>query len=225
MAKSKKRVSKKSQGTKKSLVNSSLVNSLDIPGLRILEDGAVGFDNSNLPASSHYFDATHFALDVSGENFVILFGQKSNFSTDDKYNLAVEIAMPKEYANKFLFEAIHKINSLGHEKPFIEVVNEHYEKLKSKDSDDRSKPLKLPDDSNSFRRFSSNFSTISISGGQALIEFFEVPPDLLVSVVHSRNVRKGAGAQSIVSVVTNVSLLKLFLDKTKISINEGGENE
>ena len=198
---------------------------VDVPGIKVTGDGSISFSTDHLPASTHFFDATHFVVDSTGENLVMLFGQKSVFSKEDRYNLAVEISMPRYYVEKFLSKAIFDIPGLGAEKPFIESVEESYHSLEIKDDSDIMKLLDLPNESSSFRRFSANYTTVSMSGGQALIEFFEVPPDLLVNVVHNRELRRGSSAQSVISILTNVSVLRGFLLKVRdcFSLQEGND--
>ncbi|MBT7567286.1 hypothetical protein HN630_00085 [archaeon] len=212
----KKTATKKTGPTKRVGAHHAMTSQIDhIPGLAIRGDGAIGFTTDTLPASEHFFDATHFAMDDSGENIVILFGQKSSFSKENKYNLAIEVSIPRHFVETFLHKAIFNSPGIGEDRPFIESVDEQYSGLVKQDQRAFDELLELPSDSNSFRRFSSNFMTVSLSGGQGLVEFFEVPPDLLVNIVHSRNIRKGASAKSVVSVLTNVSLLKAMLYKVK----------
>ena len=183
-----------------------------IPGIRFHEDGSMGFSPEDLPASTHFFDATHYLVDTNGENCIILFGQKSIFSKDDRYNAALEISMPRRFANLYLKKAVFDEVSLGSKEPLMKTINGYYNALTKQDGHDMNSTLKLPDNSNSFRRFSANYVILSISEGQAVLEFFELPPDIIANLVHGKPLRMGSTVHSVISVLANISIIKNFFD-------------
>ena len=183
-----------------------------IPGIRLHQDGSIGFSPEDLPASTHFFDATHYSVDISGENCIMLFGQKSFFSKDNRYNAALEISMPRRFADLYLKKAVFEEPSLGGKEPLVKSIDGYYNALREQDGHDINSVLELPSNPNSFRRFSANYVILSISEGQVVLEFFEIPPDIIVSLTYGKPVREGSRVHSVISVLTNISVIKSFFD-------------
>lgn len=177
----------------------------------------IGITASGLPMSDHFFQATSYRIAKSSSDIVLMFGAQSAFAdeADVEYRLAVEIVYPIEMAVRYLYALNWTGKSAGSNEPFAEVVK----KMVSKDIANRTIPkiYKVPK-GNSFRSFPSNFSTMSLSGGQAAIEFFEAPPGTIVEAFHQSNGwRPNSDVRAVLTVVLPpVELFALLEDLKKL---------
>ena len=183
-----------------------------IPGiLPNADDTGFSFSTHNLPASDHFFYATNFQIRQIGQTLHLIFIQRSAFDDSDKARLAIEIAFPKSWAAKFLFDAIWNQPGLNGIGKFIDSVKLESDKsggLATRGKDN----FILPIDPNCYRMFPANFVTCTLSSDQAMLEFFEVTPDTLVTLMYKRPIRPNEGVKSIVSVILSAALLQsLFI--------------
>lgn len=181
----------------------------------VKDSKGVGLTTSGLPMADHFFQATSYRLKQVGSNLHMVFGAQSAFAeeTDEEYRLAIEIVYPLEMAVKYLYDLNWKQNSVGSSESFGKVL----EKVVAKELLNYTPPkkYKVPSGS-SFRSFPSNFSIMSISTGQASIEFFEAPPGLLVEAFHQKSGwRPNSDVRAILTVVMPPIELYKFLFETK----------
>lgn len=154
-----------------------------------------------LPMADHFFQATGYRIKQISSNLHLVFGAQTAFpdEADFEYRLAIEIVYPVEMAVRYLKRLNWDAPSSGSNEPFAKVV----EKAVSKELDGYSPPktYRVPAGSN-FRSFPSNFSIMSISTGQASIEFFEAPPGMLVEAFHQKSGwRPNSDVRAILTVV------------------------
>lgn len=195
---------------------------------------SIAIDWSQLPVSDHFFLATHFDIKNSPTGIKLLFGVRSSFDEASRnFDLAIEIHMPGPEAYRSLYQNVFKEMSGNGKTTFHESLNASMGKfysdrnsLQSYESNGIGLPISR---GTSFRVFPANFVGIAFSGHQAVLEFFEIPPDLLHFFSMGREVRPGAGVKPVVSVVADTLLLCGLLEKCKVVFEgqgmKGVENE
>jgi hypothetical protein len=189
----------------------------EIPGI-LIEKESISFSTHNLVSGDHFFIADDFRLVRKGDQIVILFGTISQFSTEKSFNLAIELSLPAKLAIDFLYRVIWERHALNSDKALVHVV----EDMVAKDEaifgayDVRYKDYSIPREASNYRKFPSNFVTCAISHGQALLEFFEASPDIVVTLLHRRQVRPNSGVKNIVSVIMSQRLILEFFKELKV---------
>jgi hypothetical protein len=203
-------------------------------GLQWASDkSSIAVDWSQLPVSDHFFVATHFDIKSTPAGIRLLFGVRSSFDESaQNFDLAVEIHMPGSEAYLSLYQNVFKELSGNGSTTFHESLNTAMKKyieitpLQSYQANGIGLPLNR---GSSFRVFPANFVGIAYSGQQAVIEFFEIPPDLLHFFRLGRETRPGAGVKPVVSVVVDSLLLYGLLEKCRMIFEKqnvkGAENE
>lgn len=188
-----------------------------LSGLKLTPDKS-GFtvDWESVPAMENFFVATDFRVKRELSSIVMIFGSVSAFeSQPERFDQAVEIRFPLSEAKNFIYEGVWKrVGGNGKQpfaqslmqrtKNFTEIVNSYSCKLdlpKNKDA--------------SFRKFASNFCTMTFSGGQALIEFFEASPDLLHYLLRGQTLRPQSGLKVVMGVIIDPVRLLSLLNETK----------
>jgi hypothetical protein len=188
------------------------------------DKSSIAVDWSQLPASDHFFVATHFDIKAATTGIKLLFGVKSSFDDAARnFDLAVEIHMPGPEAYLSLYQNVFIELSGNGKTTFYESLKDLVKKQPNTVTPNNyhANGIGLPlNRSSSFRIFPANFLGIAFTGHQAMIEFFEIPPDLLHFFRLGRAVRPGAGVKPVISVVIDSLLLCGLAEKCK-SIFEG----
>lgn len=184
-------------------------------GLQFTPDrSAIAINWAELPASDHFFLATHFDLKVTPIGLNMLFGTKSSFDeTSQHFDLAVEIHMPIREAKTCLYQNVHiEIGGNG-KTTFYDSLSVA---LKSYSPPERQKNIGLPPNRvSSFRVFPSNFAGIAFSGLQGMLEFFEIPPDALHHFRSGNPARPGAGVKPVIAIILDSVLLRSFTQECR----------
>lgn len=189
----------------------------EIPGI-LIERESISFSTHNLVSGDHFFVADDFRLSRKGDQIIVLFGTVSGFSDEKTFNLAIELSLPIKLAIDFLYRVIWEKQSLSSDKTLAQVVEDmvaHDEAIFG-EYRVRHTDYAIPREASNYRKFPSNFVTCSISHGQALMEFFEASPDIIVSLIHRRQARPNSGVKNIVSVIMSQRLLFEFFKEVKV---------
>lgn len=202
----------------KSVSKFSVSPSTVIPG--IYYDGkGFALTTANLPSSEHFFVADHFQICRKHDTLDLLFGSISSFSKKKEYSLAIEISIPVSYAVDFLYKPIWENPALNSDKPIIDAIEDSVKRTKAIldgnhiSSDEQ---FDIPNDSNCFRKFPSNFAHCALSNGQAMLEFFEANPELLALLGQgNQSFRSNSGVKNVVCVILSPAVLLEFCEKTK----------
>ncbi|QDK43198.1 hypothetical protein DOM21_17395 [Bacteriovorax stolpii] len=187
----------------------------EIPGILLEKDG-ISFSTHNLHSGDHFFVADDFRIARVGDQLSLLFGTVSSFSDDETFHLAIELNLPMKTSVDFLYSVAWEKRALNSEKPLVNVIEDMVNKDESVygSVSTRNAKIKIPNGAN-YRKFPANFVTCSVSHGQALLEFFEVSPDTVVSLLHNKHVRPNSGAKNIVSVIMSQRLVLDFYKEIK----------
>lgn len=181
----------------------------------VIDSKGIALTTVGLPMADHFFQATSFKVARVGSNLVMAFGAQTAFpdESDQEYRLAIEIVCPIEAAVRYLYLQNWKARSISGAEPFAISV----EKAVSKELPSYVEPkkYKMPSGAN-FRSFPSNFSIMSLSTGQATIEFFQAHPGMLVEAVYKKaGWRPNSDVRAILTVVMPPVELYKFLVETK----------
>ncbi len=187
-------------------------------GLVMSPDGSgYAVDWTVLPVSDHFFLATscHIKKDLTGIH--ILFGTASSFEESEHYDLAVELHFPIHEAKLFLYNSVFVELGGNGKIPFYESVKEALNKLNVGSLlETENKMRKLPTNKNaSFRMFPANFAAMSYSGTQALVEFFEVTPELVHFVTTRTQTRPHSGVKPVISIILDTVVLFQFMSQCR----------
>lgn len=200
----------------------SAANTKSVPGLILSSDRtSYSFAPNDLPASDHYFRANFFKSKIEFGELVLLFGQVSSFSNEERFKAAVEISFPIKLAVDILVRNIWDNPSMDGVSVFMEILEKHLETFPAyqyKDgggSRDLVRNYDLPLDTSTYRAFSANFVSASLSHGQAMLEFFEASPNLLANLVHSKNLRPNDGLKPVLAIILPPDVLAAFFRNTK----------
>jgi hypothetical protein len=192
----------------------ALVDS-NIPGLIFnKQKTAYSFSPHQLPASEHFFRSNTYMVTVGGGEIHFLFGQKSLFDKEQKnLKAAVEISMPIQMAAIFLYETIHTLPSLSGDRTFFSILEDY---IKAHPTSEKFEcELGLPSDTNLYRAFSTNYSMVAMSNGQAMLEFFEANPALIAHLSHGKPVRSHDGLKPVIAIILPPAMMRELFEKTK----------
>lgn len=188
-------------------------------GLVLSPDGSgYAVDWAELPSSDHFFLATDCHVKESAAGINLLFGATSSFDENSEhYDLAVEIHFPIQEAKQYLHRSVFVELSGNGKKTYYESIKDSLEKMKvNTTGTSPAKLRKLPVNRNAaFRIFPANFATMSFAGTQALIEFFEVTPELIHFVTSRTKMRPFAGVKPVVSVILDTFVMYNFMNSCK----------
>lgn len=195
------------------------------------DKSGIAVDWSQLPASDHFFLATHFNLKMTPSGLKVLFGTKSDFDqASQNFDLAVEIHMPTFEAYTCIYRNVFEELSGNGKTTFYDALTNELEKRSFTNGTNNVSAvgIGLPQNrGSSFRIFPSNFAGIAFNGLQGMIEFFEIPPDLLHHFRRGHPTRPGAGVKPVISVVVDSMLLRNFLSESRAALQslrmEGAE--
>lgn len=199
-------------------------------GLMKSADGTgYAVDWTELPASDHFFLATDCKVKRDGLGLKLLFGSVSAFETDpERFDLAVEIHFPINEGSLYLYKSVCQEVSGNGQSSFYDSVKAALVKLGGT-TEVQSRNLGLPSNkSSSFRIFPANFASWSFSGTQGLIEFFEVPPELIHLFLKKNKVRPGGGVKPVISIVMDTATMTSCIDECRRFLETyqlGGSNE
>lgn len=188
-----------------------------MPGVTyITSENAISLSTHDLPASDHFFTATDFDLVVKEGNLIFLFGQASHFQQEESFRVSLEIMMPISFAIDVIYKSVFENPGANGVGTFIESVKKQVEsvqKINGKGSAEHS--YRIAEGQNSHRVLSSNYAITSMSRGQAMIEFFEASPDLIVNIFHRGYSRPGDGLKPVIAVILSPVVLYKLLMKTE----------
>lgn len=176
----------------------------------------VGITTLGLPMADHFFQATGYRLARLGSNVHLIFGSQTAAADeeDKEYRLAIEMVYPLEMAAKYLYKINWDMASAGSKDPFAKVL----EKSVANELPNYVPPKKYKVPSgNSYRSFACNFSIMSLSTGQAAIEFFEAPPGTVVEATFQKH---GWRPNSDVRAILNVVLSPIELYRMLVDLKE-----
>lgn len=188
-----------------------------VSGIKLTPDKS-GFmlDWETLPAIENFFVATDFLVKRDLSSLVIIFGSVSAFEEHpERFDQAVEVRIPLYEAKTFLYEGSWEKPGSNGKEPFTSTLA-HRTKPHAETVQRYKCQLKLPANKDaSFRKFASNFCSLTFSGGQALIEFFEASPDLLLFLMRGQALRPQAGLKIVMGVIIDPVRLHSLLIQTK----------
>lgn len=192
-------------------------------GIVMSPDGSgYAVDWTELPVSDHFFLATSCHLKRESTGLRMLFGTASSFETSDHYDLAVEIHFPIHEAKIYLHKSVFIELSGDGKRTYYEAIKDALKKLDlDPDNLPPEKVKKLPVNKNaSFRIFPANFAAMSFSGTQALIEFFEVTPELVHFMTKRNKVRPYSGVKPVLSVILDTVIMFQFMESCRELIGQ-----
>lgn len=168
----------------------------------------------NVPHADNFFYADR--VDVKQDHdFILLTFATTKNPDDSEVSLCVQIAMPIELACIFLYKANFIDPSLSGELLF-KVVENAATNIKKQFGEPRSvASFSIPKDPSLFRKFSSNFSTSCVIQGQSCIEFFQIPPSLLIDLTYGRNHQRSGEVNHVISVISSPTLHYHLLKETE----------
>jgi hypothetical protein len=182
------------------------------PGLVIDPSGTgIKFIPDQIPASKHFFFATDFMVVEDGSQIYMVFGSRSKFLKSNKFDRAIEIIFPKEFAFPFLVESVWETPSEKGLGKFIDSIELEAKKYAS-DLSPKQCEFELPSDTNSFRQFPANAAIASLASGQAMLEFLETSPGLLSALLNRGMSRPDDSVASLVNIIMEpIKLYQLFV--------------
>lgn len=148
---------------------------VDIPGIVYSED-AIGIAIESVPRLDNFFYSNAYQIRLTGDELHFIFGQFSSFSNESSCLDALEIVMPLDSVLDHFIQSIYKTSEeSGKKTPFINTLEKTVDQINSKylegNSEQPTYEFQFNPSMENWRQYCSNFSYISLSRGQAMIEF------------------------------------------------------
>lgn len=168
------------------------------------------FNLDSVPYAEDYFFADKGKVTLVGDQIVFSFISTETIS--NKVSLCVEIIVPVEVAVEHLYKSNFIEPSLNGNK-MNEVVSTSAALLsKNYKIPEELNKIEYPQDSSNYRKFTSNFFSACIYRGQASIDFFQIPPRMIVDkLFKNSNSNRAGNVTNVISVIFSTFLFDSIL--------------
>lgn len=172
------------------------------------------FSLDNVPYAEDYFFADRGKLTLDGDQLIFSF---TTITTIEKQvSLCVEIALPIDLAITQLYKANFIDASLNGDK-MSDVIKKASEVLKTKyKCPQELDKIEYPKDSSNYRKFSSNFLSSCVIQGQACLEFYQIPPRMLVDRMFKNvtgSAKRNGRVSNVISIIATTFLIDAILSE------------
>ncbi len=193
--------------------------SMSMPAPGILKGPSfVAIEIEGVPRVENFFYSNAFEVRRVGSEVRILFAQVSHFFSNPNLLDLLEIVCPIDSMIDHFKQSIFELSEDSNKKrPFYETLADTCTKYAKKYVSENEDSYEINESwlsqvQNDWRQYGANYTYVSLSRGQAMIEFFEANPALLAGTIKDRKVRPGDGVRSVASVIMVPGMLKSFID-------------